>query len=499
MRILLTAFAVCFYLITYSQSQFWTESSMQLDWMNNKRLLSMHPIGEKGLLLLYNDSGDKSYKLQLFSTSFQKEKELPLHLDKSWKGLGLFANEDSTEFSFVFASKSSWEIKTFNLLKRTLSEESYTMPDKDFTAREAIRFKDKLVISGLLHWRPRIIVLDLISGIQELQELPNMKDNGAVISMTNDSGNRRLAIFYRKTKSKKRGEMNLVFMDANGACSSPFFLQKESRYFLLSGRVTWVGEGSFVLAGTYGLSRFSTAAAGFFFSRWENYRQQSMTYHSFSQLEDHYAHLPEAQLKIVEVVKQRPDAVDFVQNTVIFHPVYTTDSGFRLIAEVYYRKEDYVTTYVKNLKGETEEKHEKVFLGYEYIDALVLDLDPQGNKINDYCLAMNLGRLPRKALSQLWVQYSQQGEMQMVYAQSDRLLLHEINESGLKTTIIDGVRNETDIPGRITNAARLIHWYGNSYLVYGYQMSIAYEEGLFRDYEWVSGNFLFARKLTFNP
>lgn len=480
-----------------ASAQFRTESSMQLSGMDEKTVLSIRPIGRKGLLMLLRDKKEKSCKLLSFSTGLQKEAELPIHVDGSWKNLGLFANEDSTSFTFLFVGKSSWFVKTFDTQKRTLTEETYKMLDKDFVVRELVRFKDKMVISGLLHWRPRMLVLDLRSGIQDILKLPNMKNKGNVVSMTTDSGNKRLAIFFRKTRSKKRGEMNLVFMDADGKLSSPFFLEKDSRYVIIDGSVTWIDEGSFVLAGTYGLSRFSNHAAGFFFSRWENYVQQSLQHYSFSRFEDHLDYLPEDHRKIVDVERQHPNVENFVQNTVVFHPVYAVDSGYRLICEVYYRKEEYVTTQTKNLKGEIEEKTEKVFVGYEYTDALVLDLDEKGNKIGGYCFPIHLERRPRKVSAKLWALKSRSGELQIIYAYPNGLMIHEIKDHQIRTKRIEELQEEIAIPDRITNNAGLIYWYGNSYLFFGNQMSTEYEEGLFRDYEWVTGRFYFVKKVTY--
>lgn len=469
MRKILTAGVLLLSFLSFSQLKL--EGSLEFDSQGDVTVKSVYPLGKRGFLALAlsNESEVQKYQLISFSADLKEETTVEFTMNKRSKNHGLLVNGDSTEFSFLYESRSSWFVKTFNTERQILDEKEFKKQNGSFVPLNFLVLKDKIVMNGLLHRRPRLLTLDIHTGQEELLEIPEIKAIGSIESLTLDESKERAVIFFRRGKDQKTSAMNLVFLDENGTFSSPLTLEKGSDYSIIDGLVTWIDSKSFLLAGTYGLGRASNKATGYYFSKWENNVQQFITYHSFSDFRDFTRYLPTRQAKTIEKKSKRSNASDYVENMVMLHPAYLTDFGYRVIGEVYvptYRTE--TRTYI-NSDGRMTTRSVRVFDGFEYTHAAVLDLDEKGGKLNDYCFALDLESKPYKPTKNLRMYYDANGDMKMIYAQSQSLVVNQIVGDEVERKDIEGIRQDMDVEGRSTKFIRCVYWFGNTYMIYGVQ------------------------------
>ncbi|WP_343603793.1 hypothetical protein [Fluviicola sp.] len=476
MKHILTACILLLCLSSFGQLKL--EGSLEFDSQGDVTVKSVYPLGKRGFLALAlsNESEEQKYQLISFSANLQEETTVEFTMNKRTKNHGMLVNQDSTEFSFLYASRSSWFVKTFSTERQELTEKEFKKQNASFVPLNFLVLKDKIIMNGLLHRRPRLLTLDIRTGQEELLEIPEIKAVGSIESITLDENKERAVIFFRRGKDQKTSAMNLVFLDENGVFSSPLTLEKDSEFSIIDGQVTWINNESFLLAGTYGLGHLSKMAAGYYFSKWENNVQQFITYHSFTEFRDFTKYLPTRQVKSIQKKSKRSNASDYVENMVELHPVYLTDFGYRMIGEVYVPTYRYETRTYMSSNGRMSTRTVRVFDGFEYTHAAILDLDEKGEKINDFCFILNLEIKPYKPIRNLRVYDDAAGDMKMVYAQNHSLVMNEIVGNEVETTEIGGIRADMDVEGRSTNFVRCVYWFGNTYMIYGVQTVLSDDE-----------------------
>lgn len=460
MKIALTTCVLFLNLIAFAQLK--QEAHIEFDSGDDITVKSVYPLGKRGFLALAQGKGGdiQKYRLISFSTKLQEETTVDFTMDNRVKKYGLLVNQDSTEFSFLNASRSSWLVKTFSTESQNLAEKEFAKQNPSFVPENFLVLDDQIIMSGLVHRQPRILLLNIRTGQESLLDLPGMNAFGAVESMSLDNNKERVVIFFRSGKDQKTSAMNLVFMSENGTFSTPLGLDKNANYSIIDGLVTWIDNETFLLAGTYGLGHVSNNAAGYYFSRWEKNEQQFITYYSFSDFTDYLKYVPYSQKKAVEKKGKSPDATDQIENKIVFHPVYLTDFGYRLIGEVYAPTSAY--RYLSHSNHAV-----KVFDGYEYSHAAVLDLNEKGEKLGDYCFPLSPEIKPYKPIRNLHVYTDSKGDMYMVYTQNQGVLVQKIE--GGEVGIKEIMEPRTEDEGRTINFVRCVYWFDHFCLIYGVQ------------------------------
>ncbi len=504
MKIVLTTLIAFLDLIALCQLK--TTGVLELNEQPDRINSSIYSLGKRGFLIQSKETDGDTGELTFYSAKMEKQVSIPFEAGRYFSHQGVFADADSIRFSFLFSSKSRWKIKTFNTETQTMTDSEYEMTEPYFVPEGCLSFKDKIVMEGLLHHRPCILMLDLQSGRQDLIELPELKSKGTILSMNPDHRNERLSVFYKISNSTKEGALNLVFLNADGTFSNVFKLNTHSDYAIWNANVAWFNDSTFVIGGAYGLSRFSYLSAGFYFSKWENYVQKSMTYHPFCEFGEYLSYLPQDHLKIVEAVRKYRTS-HFVENMVAVHPVYATESGYRLIAEVYYPTTTYQNT-EKTSRTLTITKEEiqiqknqqtesvEVFEGYKYTHAAVLDLDETGNKITDYCFAIKLGMMSPVVKRYVSVNTASDGKMKMSFVQrKNGVFVQEIVENRIQSTFFDGISENIDGMGERTHNLHCVYWYDNNFLLYGLHSVKWTPEGLILD-SGRTPSIFFVKKMT---
>lgn len=458
--------------------QFKTEVLLNLQESRKTIHSTLYPIGHHGVLLLSEDSTAR--ELTWYSTDLEKRSAAFFEED-GLTDLGVFATRDSSSFSWVFHTSSNWVVQTLNPRTALFSSRVFAQMEPSFipsVPSGAVRIADKLFLDGKIRSKPCLLVLDLLNGRQEILELPgiNPRNGGRIVSLTADHVTKRVAVLFRTSNSRKKGALNLVFLSPD-ELSAPLAMQPiDSDYFLVDGQPVFADSSHWFVAGTYALLQGSNKVSGFYFSAWENGDRQFIRYYAFTDWKDYMNYLPDEQLKRIELIrKRRPDVENYVESNLVFHPVYTRESGYRLLGEVYYEKFDSVEVgdVVRDslsLFGVSRIKRKEYrSLGFEYTHVAVLDLDSKGAIVNNYCFPVDLGKRTRQVTPQLDVYEDETGGTCMKYLRENgEMILTHLKVHAVETSRLTGFYDEGACSDQLV-FKNCLHWYGGHYLVYGKQ------------------------------
>lgn len=471
----IVAFA-CFLNAFLAFSQITNDGRIEFDLKTEERISQVVPLGEQGFVTLGLENvkgGNDIFHISMYSTDLKKESSVDFERESRITNHATLLSNDSSQIIFLFSNRKEWILKLYDVNGQSLNERVFEKVDAGFQPLNYLLLDGKIVMNGFQKRKPTVLIMDLVSGDQQFVLIPGISSRRTVESMGLDNRNEKVTIFMRDGKDMKTGTMHLLLLESNGEISSSMELDKDPNFSIIDGAVTWVNEGSFLIAGTYGTSGRKGYSAGYYFSKWTDGKQDFITYHSFTEFANYLSYLPQkAQKKMEKRVNRKKEkgATDIIQSFVAIHPVMIIGDSYRIIGEVYYptyRTESY-TTFVN---GRAVTNTRQVFDGYQYTHAAVLDLDESGQKIKDYCFSMYLSNKPFRVILNLRITENQNGDMRMMYSTGSRLKAttittdKEMSETDYGQIITDHEGDNV----RSTGFTNCSYWYGDSYLVYGVQ------------------------------
>lgn len=446
----------------FSFSQVTIDSTLEFNGQVDQSIEIIHPIGKHGFFTYarLNEGERNRYRLSFFSAQFEKIKSIDFDWDLKAKNHRILANADSSEFTFIFSSRSEWILETFHLRDASFSEKIYKV-----TARvDPIYFqqiKNKIFAVDYKQ-QNKVLILDMETGTSKMLLIPGMTTTGSVEFFKTDPLGERIGIFFKKEKDK-HSSMSVIFLSADGTFSNPCSLEKNSDFSILNGKITRLDKTGFLLSGVYGTDHKSNKPAGFYISKWENNIQQFITYHSFDQFKDFTKFLPSAE-KIGKKGRNEPDIDEL---NYFFHPVSTTKDGFRIVAEAFYPTYRLEYSWGNNIDGEMTKDAYEVFDGHILTHAAVLEVDLKGNKLKDYSIPVDLYYKPDYLDLHLRICESTEEKLKIMYAGSNNKLksIDLIAGEAVVTTIGEfgeKIYSERRAPSYV----RCEYWYDNVYLAY---------------------------------
>lgn len=466
--------------ILNSIGQITLENRLEFDLKSEENILKTFPIGKKGLVTLSVElikGANYNYLISKYDLSLNKVKAISFEKEARLYSTGIFPNTDTTELICLFENKKEWVIKKIDLMGFSVSETRFNKSDLFFKTIEKLDYcvDGKLFFQGIRKKRPALMILDIENRTDAYQEIPGINRSRTIESVRLDKNFQNVLIFQRDGKDLKKALMSLIIMDINGSFSRPFTLDKNPELSIIDGEITWLDENSFILAGTYGLSRKSIVSSGYYISKFEFDHQVFITYHSFSDFENYFNFLPERTQKRIEKKKERKKSrgqTDFIRTRIALHPVIVMEGVYRIVGEVYYptyRTETYTTT---GANGMMTTSTRQVFDGYQYSHAAILDTDENGNKLKDYCFKMYLAYKPFTVIRNLRIQEDGRGNMHFIFVNGGNIRAASISKDQ-RLSETDFGTIHSDLEGdkvRWTGLARSVYWYDNVYLLYGTQL-----------------------------
>lgn len=458
-------------------SQITNEGRIEFDLKTDERIDKVIPVGERGFVTLGLENvkgANDIFHISMYSTSLQKESSVDFERESRITNHATLLSNDSSQIIFLFSNRKEWILKIYDVNNQSLNERVFEKADAGFQSLDYLLLEGKVVMNGFQKRKPTILIMDLMSGDQQFVLIPGISSKRTVESIGLDNLNEKVTVFMRDGKDMKTSTMHLLLLESNGEISSSMELDKDPNFAIIDGAVTWINEGSFLIAGTYGTSGRRGYSAGYYFSKWTDEKQDFITYHSFTEFANYLSYLPQKTQKKMEKRvnrKKEKGATDIIQSYVAIHPVIIIGDSYRIIGEVYYPT--YRTeTYTSYVNGRAVTSTRQVFDGYQYTHAAVLDLDGSGQKIKDYCFSMFLSNKPFRVIRNLRITENQNGDMRLMYSTGSRLKATTIttDQEMTETDFGEIITNHEGDKVRSTGFTNCSYWYEDSYLVYGVQM-----------------------------
>ena len=459
-----------FLLISFtSLSQISFDTRKEID-VKESAVSKVIPVGSNGVVTygIRNEKGPDIIEITQYNSDLEVEKETELTNEFRGYSLNTLKTEDNNHIFFLKYFKSKLNVIHYNTESNNAKESVFSVPDK-FIPSTGVLVDGKFVFSGRVGKKPAILFMDPYSGEGNVVLLPGKSKKRTIESFTPDNIDENLVVFYLDYEGKQR-IMNMVVYSSTGQEKSQIILDNDPKYGIVDGEITWINDDDFILAGTYSLSRGSTAN-GIYFSKWEGGKQQFITYHSFTDFENFLSYLPKKQQAKIEKKmkrKQNRGKEDVLRCYVAVHPVKMMGENYFFLGEVYYptyRTETY-TTFVN---GVATTQTRQVFDGYQYSHAVAMGVDESGNRLYDHCFEMYLSHKPFSVVKN--IRMTIQGE-------EARLLFS--TGSSLKACFIVGDKIESKDYGSLipedenekvkwTGFTNAVYWYENFYIIHGTQ------------------------------
>lgn len=441
-------------------------------------------LSDKGVLMHgpVKRDGAEDWRIRHLDTNLEEIGSLSFAVPNKYKAIGHIRQEDNSRVYFLFMNaKSAYEIKIYNVEKRTLRTVSGTFPVK-FKPKDLKILKASLFLSGTAKKKEVLFRLDTRTGTNKLVLLPGLGKQLTILDVSPYEEKGQVAVSVRHGKSRKvlENTFEVCFYDESGEKSrAPFRIQNEPMRTTLNAKVSWLGEDHFLFAGSYSADK-NLAANGLYMAEFKKGEQIFIQYHNFQNMENFSSYLPEKQMerarKRVEKKKAKGKE-NAIAIAVITHPIFHHNEQYVLVAEAYYPTyTTYTTTTFVN--GQPMTQFHQVFNGYQYTHAVVLGLDRSGNKLWDHAFGMYLDQKPYSLILNI-VGVQTEEDIRLLYGNKATLKSLRIKndnsvvEQDLGEVTLASENQELKRAGWVNSQ----FWYGTYFLVHGQQRIKGSEDG----------------------
>lgn len=438
-------------------------------------------LGENGIVIfgIDKEKGDKVLTLQHYSTDLKaitSDKQV-LNRYQSYYYSQNLVSEDQTRFYIVIIEVGgNAKLVEYSTISRKITTRNIEVPRK-VIIKDMILVKDQIFFNyrsgGIDHLAKFDIEKDKFSKV----DLPGAKERREVNNLYFVDGNREhfsITARYGKSKVNKNFEV-YIFNSEGDRVELPMQLNDVSNErYILDASVTQFDDATYMVSGSYTVVKkgVTSVTTGIYLAEFSGKKNSFIKFYSFSDMENFNSYMSEkSQAKVdrkVSKAKARGKE-DVIKALAVNHPIIQGPNGFTFVSEIFYptyRTEAY-TTYVN---GRPVTQYRSVFDGYQYSHAVVLSLDLEGNMIWNKTFSMYLETKPFTVVKNL-----------RIVEQDHSLTLNFTTGSKFKKmTIIDNDIVEEvkgELPPlkdgdlvRALSFSRVLYWYDNYYVTYGYQM-----------------------------
>lgn len=449
------------------------------------------PCDSSGFIMFFRSLetiGDNQTKwyFAFYDRNFQQLwiKSLPLLSDKDFRFREL--RHDTLFLFFGTTGKSKNPLQDFQILRVLLARGTFVLNQGKFPENSEASFFD---IAGNRAWiglnskeKPgRVMTMNLSDGTTRSFVLGEGSSLWLRWFLPDSSGLSVSAIVTRQL-SKKMVEHFLVRYDTNGSMLFEMPISTMAPDRNLTGfQVLSTGAKNYFICGTYvlnskGSSRTNLKGAeessGFFSTQVVGGIQKPMLFHNFLELKNANSLLSEKDildLKKKALKKNRNLGEYSLDFSVLLHPLISCRDQLLFIGEVYYPQYHTENFTDFDYYGRPYTNSYSVFDGYRFINAIVAAFNPEGKLLWDNTLEIR--NLLSGELSSTVTAHLLGDEMLLAYLADGKI--------GSKIIVANNVIEKLDFTplemmhpeDKLINESksRMIPWYGNYFLCYGYQ------------------------------
>ena len=352
-------------------------------------------VGRYGILVFgeLNSEGKYNYEITRYDTTFKKVASKQFTKHEKAGLIGKLVTPDGQILHLLFQRKKHLTIYSYNLADGSLKTLKVKLLSSNYLG-DAVLMGQHIYLATMMKKLPLLSMIDLSSGKNTAVVIPIQTPLANIKNMVANHEKGLLTVTVQGGFSKKdvrTTHFEVYFFEVGKtqpSISVP--IENEQGKYTLDASITWQGEESFVVTGSYSLDR-DVAANGLYLALFEQGKQRWIRYHNFGDMPNFFTYMNKRQqIKAEKAVQKKKEKGkdDVIEVLVVSHEVERLANQYVLVAERYYPTyRQSVNTYFVN--GQMQTQTVMMFDGYEYTHGVVLGLDESGNKLWDHCFELD--------------------------------------------------------------------------------------------------------------
>ena len=440
-------------------------------------------MGTYGFLLFGRiDTESKlNYEITRYDTTFKKVSTKQFEIPSKSSLVDKLVSMDGKTVHLLFQRKKNLTVFSYNLADGSLKVLGVKLANSN-PLQGAALLGNHLYVHTQMKKMPLLSMINLSNGRNTSMVLPIQTPLANIKSLVANHERGILTVAVQGGYSKKdvrKTHFEIFFFDAGKTQPSESIpVENERGKSTIDASVTWQGDESFLVSGSYSLDK-DNLANGLYLALYEKGRQQWIRYHNFGDMANFFTYLNKKKQVKAEKDVQRKKAKgkeDPIEVLMVNHEVERLADQYVLVAERYYPTySQMVQTYMVN--GQMQTRTIVVFDGYEYTHAVALGLDQKGNKIWDHCFELeNVGK-PYVLIKNVR-KVSSSKDIRLFYPTGTNFKAMRITgDAGISSRDLGSIAPENpEVKVKWSAELNAQYWYGDYVLVSGMQR-IKEEEG----------------------
>ncbi|MEE4257533.1 MAG: hypothetical protein V2I47_10885 [Bacteroidales bacterium] len=448
------------------------------------------PCRENGLLVFFesNKRGSgidtKVWRFAFYNKNFQQEWLADTALITGMKFKGFAHDREHTYLLFADADRQKSEYN-IQILKVDYGKNIFETieipgPEKSQPVHFSVHEGKAFLAINNSNYEPSLLFVDLSTG-QSQQVKPALEGLNIIQQLKYDSIGHLIYLVLDNYVNKKQNEIQILQIDASGNIGNRVSIKTALDSKVISeARIAAIQADTIIVLGTYSNSAIRISekedesgpeTAGYFITRFEKGKEVLINYYNFLEFEEMFRSLSSKTVadlrKKAEKQKSRGEEYS-LDYTLLLHDVIPYNGNYILLSEAYYPEYRTVTNMYYDYYGRPIPQTYTVFDGYKYISGIAASFTPGGEMV--WSDGIEIRDIVTFSLAKYLESYSSLNEVALFYTSQNNLyykITGDITGNPLQNISIENKYKGDKVMDDL--GSRIIHWYGNYFICYGYQ------------------------------
>ena len=317
--------------------------------------------------------------------------------------------------------------------------------------------------------KPHIFYSNIVSN-KSLDIVPILKGESEILCTKNNNLKNTYAIIIKTLKGRKTN-LNYFEYDESGKEIKSSHLTLLNEKNIISGQLIVNRDSNFTFVGTYNQnnrrrSNLANSATGIFVSSLKNGNEEYVKFHPFADFKNAKLGLNFRDRKKFENSKRNGEKIDLDFKLLLHKDIINIDSVHILLAESFFPEYHYET--FNNFYGSMYSN--QVFDGYRFTSAITAAFDDNGDLLWDNIFEIN--NIISYSLDENVIVYYDGITQVMLYYLDGKIYSKVIKGNDIlyrkEATEVSTVNNDEKV--LLENYGKIYHWYGQYFLLTGFQI-----------------------------
>jgi hypothetical protein len=463
---------------------------LEIPVKDDTEIYKVVPCEDNGLMIIYLSSDTDEAGRMIWIAAF-----LDHNLKERWRkpfplprgfvlAEAMFNSNHLVGFWYSTKGSANENLRIIDLHVKdtTLRESSFSVPEKsdlshfgicNYFALAGLNTKNDHSILIRYDFRAGVVTSTSqdIEGSVVIESMNIDKESGMVSTILRTTGSARKRAYYlvkTDNKGQKISELKLGKFDDNNRINTAFAYKINPTTDLVIGSY---GRSSRTRV-VDGYESTGVASTGFFSILIKNNEEVTTTFYEFTDFQNFYRYLrrpSDLNIRRGSSRAEKGGKEISIDHDLLAHDVFKWKDNYVFIAEAYYPEYRTVTTMVYDYYGRPYPSTYSVFEGYRYLTTFIAGFDSAGAmKWNN---DLELRNMIAQNLRQKVLAWEDPDGLVLSYTYdakiASKILTDEVTSGGISYADIAPLSPRDKI--YTDSNSNMVYWYGNYFLVYGYQ------------------------------